>query len=47
MYDEQSLRCNTKWDCKCRIILIPKYRKKAIFGDLRKYLGVIFRELAR
>lgn len=26
---------------------IPKYRKKTIFGDLRKYLGEIFRELAR
>ena len=29
------------------VIWIPKYRKKAIFGDLRKYLGEIFRELAR
>ena len=46
MYDEQSLS-HTRWDCKYHIIWIPKYRKKAIFADLRKYLGEIFRELAR
>ena len=46
MYDDQSLS-HTKWDCKYHVIWIPKYRKKAIFGDLRKYLGEIFRELAR
>lgn len=46
MYDEKSLS-HTKWDCKYHVIWIPKYRKKAIFGDLRNYLGEIFRELAR
>lgn len=45
MYDEQSLS-HTVWDCKYHIVWIPKYRKKAIFKDLRKYLGEIFRELA-
>ncbi|MGD9949973.1 MAG: IS200/IS605 family transposase [Desulfobulbus sp.] len=45
MYDEQSLS-HTKWDCKYHVIWIPKYRKKSIFGDLRKCLGEIFRELA-
>lgn len=46
MYDEQSLS-HTKWDCKYHVIWIPKCRKKSIFWDLRKYLGEIFRELAR
>ena len=46
MHDEQSLS-HTKWDCKYHVIWIPKYRKKAIIGELRKYLGEIFRELAR
>ena len=46
MHDDQSLS-HAKWDCKYHVIWIPKYRKKAIFGDLRKYLGEIFRELAR
>ena len=46
MHDDQSLS-HAKWDCKYHVIWIPKYRKKAIFGELRKYLGEIFRELAR
>ena len=45
MYDVQSLS-HTKWECKYHIIWIPKYRKKAIFEGLRKYLGEIFRDLA-
>ena len=46
MYDNQSLS-HTMWECKYHIVWIPKYRKKTIFGDLRKHLGEIFRELAR
>ncbi len=46
MYDSQSLSY-TKWDCKYHIVWIPKYGKKAIFEDLRKYLGEIFRDLAK
>ncbi len=46
MYDEQRLS-HTKWDCKYHVIWIPKYRKKLIFSDLRKYLGEIFRDLAK
>lgn len=46
MYDEQSLS-HTGWDCKYHAIWIPTYRKKTIFRDLRRYLGEIFRELAR
>jgi putative transposase len=45
MYDEQSLS-HTKWECKYHIVWIPKYRNKAIFEDLRRYLGEIFRDLA-
>jgi len=45
MYDQQSLS-HTMWECSYHIVWIPKYRKKTIFGDLRKYLGEIFRELA-
>ena len=45
MYDSQSLS-HTRWECKYHVVWIPKYRKKAIYGDLRKYLGEILRELA-
>jgi putative transposase len=29
------------------VVWIPKYRRKVIYGDLRKHLGEAFRELAR
>ena len=37
---------HTTWDCKYHLVWIPKYRKKLLFGSLRKYLGDVFRELA-
>ena len=37
---------HTNWDCKYHVVWIPKYRKKIIYGHLRKYLGEIMRELA-
>lgn len=38
---------HSKWDCKYHVVFVPKYRKKAIFGDIRGHLGPIFHELAR
>ena len=38
---------HSKWDCKYHIVFIPKRRRKAMFGNLRKHLGAIFHELAR
>ena len=38
---------HTKWECKYHVIFIPKYRRKALYGSLRKHLGSLFRELAR
>lgn len=46
MNDELSLS-HTRWECKYHIVWIPKYRKKTLFGELRKYLGQVFRDLAR
>ena len=37
---------HTKWECKYHIVWIPKYRKKRLYKELRKYLGDTFRELA-
>ena len=37
---------HTTYDCKYHIVWIPKYRKKAIYGQLRKFLGEVFRDLA-
>lgn len=35
------------WECKYHVIFIPKYRRKALYGSLRRHLGTVFRELAR
>lgn len=37
---------HTAWECKYHLVWIPKYRKKIIYGQLRKYLGEILKELA-
>ena len=44
--DEASLS-HTKWDCKYHVVFIPKMRRKTLYGELRKHLGGVFRELAR
>ena len=36
----------SKWDCKYHIVFIPKGRKKALYGSVRKFLGPVFHELA-
>lgn len=46
MRDYQSLT-HTKWNCKYHVVFIPKRRKKAIFGAIRKHLGEVLHELAR
>ena len=37
---------HTTWECKYHLVWIPKYRKKVLYGNLRKYLGEVFKELA-
>ncbi len=37
---------HTKWECKYHIVFIPKCRKKVLYGQLRRELGPVFRELA-
>jgi putative transposase len=43
--DYESLN-HTKWECKYHVVFIPKRRRKALYGELRKYLGDLFRTLA-
>ena len=38
---------HTRWECKYHIVWIPKYRKKVIYGKLRRELGKVLRELAQ
>ena len=38
---------HTKWACQYHVVFIPKYRKKAIYGEWRGYLGEVLRRLAQ
>lgn len=37
---------HTKWECKYHVVFIPKYRKKRIYGGIRRYLERVLRKLA-
>jgi putative transposase len=34
-----------KWECKYYVVIVPKYRKKVLYGRLIKRMGEIMREL--
>jgi putative transposase len=45
MEDAASLS-HTKWECKYHVVFIPKCRRKALYRELRRHLGEVFRRLA-
>ena len=44
--DEFESLNHTKWDCKYHVVFIPKYRRKMLYGELKRHLGPVFRQLA-
>jgi putative transposase len=38
---------HSKWACQYHVVFIPKYRKKVLYGELRRYLGEVLRALAK
>ena len=44
--DEFQHLSHTVWECKYHVVWIPKYRRKVLYGKLRRHLGTILRELA-
>ena len=46
MTDYRSLN-HTRWTCQYHVVFIPKYRKKVIYGELRRHLGEVLRRLAQ
>ena len=38
---------HTTWECKYHIVFAPKFRRKEIYGTLRREIGMILRELCR
>ena len=37
---------HTRWECKYHVVFIPKCRRKALYVELRRHLGEVFRKLA-
>ena len=42
--DVQSL-AHTKWNCKYHIVFAPKYRRMVFYGEKRREIGKILRQL--
>ena len=36
---------HTKWNCKYHIVFAPKYRRMAVYGEIKKDIGQILRKL--
>ena len=36
-----------RWYCRYHVVWVPKYRKRAIFGEMRRGVGRIVRELCQ
>jgi putative transposase len=47
MSQDQNHLNHTTWECKYHVVFTPKYRKKLLFGQIRRHLGTVFHELAR
>src|SRR5215468_9670607 len=45
-HSTENLR-HTRWECKYHVVFIPKYRKRSIYGWVRRELGPIIRDLAQ
>ena len=46
MHEWQSLS-HVRWDCKYHVVIVPKYRKRKLYGRVKKEVGEILRELSR
>ena len=39
--------CHSRWDCKHHLVFVPKFRRKVLYGKIRKFLAPVFHELAK
>jgi len=46
MREWQSL-ARVKWEYKFHVVIVPKYRRKVLFGHIRRELGKVIRQLCR
>ena len=47
MQQQYETLAHCKWDCKYHIVFIPKYRKKVLYGHIRRRVGEILKTLCR
>ena len=45
MKDDINSLSHSKWNCKYHIVFAPKYRRRAIYGQIKKDIGAILRQL--
>ena len=45
MKDDVNSLAHSKWNCKYHIVFAPKYRRMAIYGQIKKDIGKILRQL--
>jgi len=46
MHDWQSLS-HVRWDCKYHVVIVPKYRKRNLYGKFKRHVGEIIKDLCR
>ncbi len=46
MHDWQSLS-HVRWDCKYHVVIVPKYRKRELYGKFKRHVGDIIKDLCR
>lgn len=44
---EWQSQSHVRWYCRYHVVWVPKYRRRSIFGQLRREFGTILRELCR
>ena len=45
--DKSESLSHSKWECKYHVVFIPKCRRRALYEQLRRHLGEVFRDLAQ
>ena len=45
MNNNNNKLAHTVWDCKYHVVFCPKYRRKIVYGRLRKEIGWVLRKL--
>ena len=40
-------QAHVRWECLYHVVIVPKYRRKVMYGKLRRKIGEILRQLCR